>query len=242
MTTTYDDLRAHGNSVYKVIRPASTPAAEVAAYWPPRGEQVMAVLSQPIQDLMEQGKKLGWANLGTVGNTEHLMKHGDHTPWSAGKARGILYAKDTDVPDWAVDRLIAMCRSNYDTSWIDFFNVRGRQYDHTGTDVGSSGDHHLHISIDVGAERRSVTLFRDLAAGKATVPTTPTPATQIPTPLADIGKQTPFVIKQIGTAEVWLTDGFNRRHVPSDVWPVYEKKYGPLILVAKAASYGSEIA
>ncbi|MFZ1426657.1 MAG: hypothetical protein WAS21_07815 [Geminicoccaceae bacterium] len=133
------------------------------SYPPPAGTRVAWSLTQPIQDLLDQGTAAGIENLGTIGNTAHLQRHGDHTPWSAGKVRGKIYAKDSHAPAdfeaWLVDK----CRSSYDTSWIDFFNINNKQYDNAGRYLGRNDDVHLHISVRKGFENTHVTLFTDYA-------------------------------------------------------------------------------
>jgi len=119
-----------------------------------------------VQNLVDQGKKHGFAHLGTIGNLAHLKKHGDHTPWSAGKKRGRIYAKDTDTPDWGEEVLLALCRNqDYDTQWMDFFNINHRQFDNAGHLLATNHpDGHLHLSVNVGFENRPVTLFDDMVA------------------------------------------------------------------------------
>ena len=123
-------------------------------------------LSQPVADLAAQCEQLDWPILGIVGNTDHLKKHGDHTPWSKGKKRGILYAIDANPPPGFEPWFIARCRDDdYDTTWIDFANINGSQYNADGVRLGSSPDHHLHISVALGDENTHVTLFTDFAGG-----------------------------------------------------------------------------
>lgn len=157
---TVETLRARGNLAGRYVRPAGSDG------WPPAvGTPVAWVASQPVQDLLDQGRRLGWRNLGTIGNTAHLRGHGDHTGHSGGKQRGVVYAKDTALPDGGRAALLKLCRTDdYDTTWIDFFNVDGRQYNFAGTDVGWSGDQHLHVSVRRGHELRKVTLFTDMKA------------------------------------------------------------------------------
>lgn len=133
---------------------------------PQPGTRVQWKLTQPIADLCEQGSRHGFANLGTVGDTGHLRKHGDHTPWSKGKLPGWIYGKDTDMPSPGFRKwLVEQCRrADYDTSWIDFFNVDGRQYDNSGDPVATSGDYHFHLSVRKGYENTHVTLFDDFVA------------------------------------------------------------------------------
>lgn len=161
--STYSELVGRSNVRGSTIRPWDTPASELANYWPhTAGQSVDWVLTQPIQDLVNQGKALGWTNLGTIGDEYHRRRHGDHTPWSAGKVRNVLYAKDTKHPSWLREELVKLCKSDYFTLWIDFFNVDGRQYDAGGNYLGSSSDYHLHISVAKGHELRRVHLFADL--------------------------------------------------------------------------------
>lgn len=155
-----ESLKARGNLTGAYVRPTGSDR------WPPAvGTRVRWVLSQPVMDMLNQGKRLGWRNLGTIGNTAHLRKHGDHTAHSAGKMRGVVYAKDTDIPAAAKNALLQLCRMpDYDTRWIDFFNVGNQQYNYAGVDVGPSGDAHLHVSVRQGHELARVTLFDDMHA------------------------------------------------------------------------------
>src|SRR4029078_4085300 len=87
------ELRARGNATGSYVRPQGSDS-----YPPAVGVSVGWVLAQPVQDLLDQGRALKWRNLGTIGNLAHLQKHGDHTAHSAGKVRGVVYAKDTELP------------------------------------------------------------------------------------------------------------------------------------------------
>jgi len=154
------ELRARGNATGSYVRPQGSDS-----YPPDVGVSVGWVLAQPVQDLLDQGRALKWRNLGTIGNLAHLQKHGDHTAHSAGKVRGIVYAKDTELPGGGADAVLWLCRQrDYDTSYIDFFNVDGAQYNYAGVKKRSSSDQHLHVSIRRGAELLRVTLFDDVAA------------------------------------------------------------------------------
>ncbi|MGH3646216.1 MAG: hypothetical protein ACRDTM_03425 [Micromonosporaceae bacterium] len=155
----FETLKARGNRHGVAVRPHSNDG------FPPAGGTPVAwVVAQPVQDMLDQAKTLGWADSGTIGNGDHLRKHGDHTPWSHGKKRGILYAKDTKDPPWLEKELLKLCRKpDYDTTWIDFINVNGSQYNFAGKRVADSGDFHLHISVRAGKELTRVTLFRDIA-------------------------------------------------------------------------------
>lgn len=151
-------LRNRGNKTGTAVRPHDNDGVG-----PPGGTAVTWVVAQPIQDLIEQGSRIGWGHLGEIGDFGHLRKHGDHTPWSLGKQRGIVYAKDTAEPSWVQQELLKLCRrDDYDTTWIDFININNRQFSFSGVDQGFSGDAHLHVSVRKGHELRHVTLFDDL--------------------------------------------------------------------------------
>jgi hypothetical protein len=133
---------------------------------PRPGTVVAWRLAQPIIDLAQQAEALGWPILGIVGNTEHLRKHGDHTPWSRGKTPGVIYAIDVHPPAGFEAYYVAQCRrADYDTRWIDFININGRQFNAAGVKVANSSDEHLHISVAKGHEDTHVTLFGDYAGG-----------------------------------------------------------------------------
>lgn len=155
--STYQVLIERGNKRGTITRPAGSDG-----YPPPPGTVVPWVLSQPTQDNLKQKYLLGWEHLGDLGNIEHLKLHGDHTPWSASKLRGIVYADDTKDPGWLEEQLASLCGiDSYDTSWIDFYNINYRQYDYTGRVITSSYDSHLHISVKLNSELVSHTLLLD---------------------------------------------------------------------------------
>lgn len=133
---------------------------------PRPGTVVSWRLAQPIIDLARQAEELGWPILGIVGNTDHLRRHGDHTPWSKGKTPGVIYAIDVHPPAGFQAYYVAQCRrADYDTQWIDFINIDGRQFNAAGVKVDNSPDQHLHISVAKGHEDTHVTLFGDYAGG-----------------------------------------------------------------------------
>jgi hypothetical protein len=170
-----------------------------------------------VQDLLDQGKRLGWSNKGTIGNAEHLKRHGDHTGHSAGKLGGILYAKDTWCSGASLNALIELCkRADYDTTWIDFFNALGSQYSYAGVRRGPSDDQHLHISVKRGQELRRVTLFTDMAAVMAGTFRPPVKAPPMPEPFKRLGFLDGAVLLQVGgDPKVWLTGRGKRAHVTS---------------------------
>lgn len=188
-------------------------------FWPPVGTHVNWTLVNGIFDLATQVDSYGqhgWIVVGTIGNTDHLKLHGDHTPWSnisgVQKVRGKVYAidfKSTDPTEHARfrDWLINTCQSNYDTTWIDFFNILGAQYDFAGNRVASSTDQHCHISVNKGFETRHVSLFNDYV--HAVHPVIPPPP-----PLVKRDREM-RVIKSADSNAVWISNGISRVHVPS---------------------------
>lgn len=132
---------------------------------PRPGTTVSWRLATPIANLAAQAEELGWPILGIVGNIAHLRKHGDHTPWSKGKKPGVIYGGDFKPPDPFEAWYVATARSDYDTSWVDFININGRQYNNAGQKVANSSDEHLHVSVALGHENTTVTLFTDYAGG-----------------------------------------------------------------------------
>ncbi len=205
-----DTLRSRGNLSGWYVRPAGSDAE------PPRaGTRVDWVACQPVQDLLEQGKRAGWRNLGTIGNEAHLKRHGDHTGHSKGKTRGVVYAKDTDVPQAAGQALIELCRiPDYDTTYIDFFNWRGRQYNSAGRDVGPSSDQHLHVSVRRGHELTRITLFNDVVAVMAGT------FRKAATPMPPIFNQLGFIagaqlVQLPGDPAIWLAGRGKRAQVMS---------------------------
>lgn len=139
-----------------VTRPAGSDS-----YWPPVGTRVAWHACRGVQMMHDQANDWDVLQLGVVGNTAHLQKHGDHTPWSAGKARGVVYAIDLDMPDEFGPWLIAKCKSTYNTKFIDFFNFRNQQYGLDGSNYGYNPDHHLHMSIQFGHENDAVNIIND---------------------------------------------------------------------------------
>lgn len=153
----YSTLKARGNQSGVTVRPQGSDS-----YPPPPGTEVPWVLAQPNQDNLIQKQQLGWRNLGTIGDVYHRQLHGDHTPWSAGKVQGVVYADDTEEPSWVEDAILRLCRmDDYDTRWIHFFNINGSQYNYAGERVASSGDYHLHTSTREGFELTRHTLLLD---------------------------------------------------------------------------------
>lgn len=133
------------------------------SYWPPIGTNVPWRAIATVCDMYDHAAEFHFTCLGVKGNRLHLQKHGDHTPYSAGKKHGWIYAIDLDMPDSFGPWFRKKCQSNYDTMWVDFWNFRNRQYDNAGNDVGYSDDHHLHLSGQVNYEAARTNLIKDYA-------------------------------------------------------------------------------
>lgn len=150
-------------------------------FWPPVGTVVEWFAVQPVVDLATQALAAGWPILGTIGEKlTHLTKHGDHTPWSYGKKRSYVYAIDLAPPAAFEKYLVALCKSTVDTTWIDFWNMNGSQYDHGGNRVADSGDEHLHLSVALGAETKHVTVITDYLVTMRIVAAAPTKTSSTP--------------------------------------------------------------
>ncbi len=182
---------------------------------PVAGSRVSWVLAPILVRLAEQAERIGWT-VYSIGNADHLKKHGDHTPWSAGKSRGIVYAIDVMIPDALLPAFkvwfLAYCKSNADTTWIDFFNLAGSQYDFAGRRVASSSDHHLHLSVNRGHENKISDLF-DKWRTRNNPPAPPKPAPTNPATPEKRKDNSVFLIRTSDGA-VYKTDGFKAEHIP----------------------------
>jgi hypothetical protein len=187
------------------------------SYWPPVGTRVAWHLAPILVRLGGQAESLGWT-VYSIGNVDHLKKHGDHSPWSVvsgvTKTRGIVYAIDVMVPDTILSLfkiwMLAYCKSSADTTWIDFFNLGNEQFNFAGKKTANSTDHHLHLSVKKGSENKVSDLFnawRDRNKKPTPAPTTP-PVATTPKERRD---DTVFLVKK-GSA-VYKTDGFKGVHV-----------------------------
>lgn len=135
---------------------------------PSTGKSYEVKFTQPVVDLKEQNARHEdyFRHGGDLGNLDHLWGKGDHTPWSEGKLPGWIYAKDTFCPRDFEEWIVKKCKSDYDTTWIDFFNIDYSQYDNAGNRLQSSGDGHFHVSVAKGFEHKHVTLFDDYVREK----------------------------------------------------------------------------
>lgn len=150
---------------------------------PSNGQKVAWTLAPGLATLGRQLDKLKitWYS---IGNADHLdnVPAGGHTPWKPKAPFGMVTAIDVmKTPDSLVERAILALMKNphYDTSWIDFINTNGSQYDFDGRRQGSSGDYHLHLETLPQRTRFTSNLFYDMFGWPAGVihpsGTTPSP-------------------------------------------------------------------
>lgn len=140
-----------------VVRPAGSDD-----YFPPPGTRVQWRAHGIIQRMYDQAKVHGVEVKGVIGNLDHLRKHGGHTPWEPNKPLGVVHAIDLEAPGLG-DFILGICRSDEDTSFIEFLNWRGRQYDYGGNDLGPNDDEHLHFEVNAGREHLAVDLINRYA-------------------------------------------------------------------------------
>jgi hypothetical protein len=226
-------------------RPADALADYRAGYWPAPGTRVPWVLAPVLIRLGESAEALGWT-VYSIGDAEtHLTKHGDHTPWSDpgapgggdAKTRGIVYAIDVMVPTVTQPAfeawLVAYCRSDADTTWIDFFNIHGSQYNYAGVRLATSADQHLHLSIRKGKESAISSLF---SAWKAHInPPPPPPAVK--------GKPDMKLVSVQGdtTGAIYKTDGWAYQHVQPAEYPTLKAVFGAPVPVPTLKGLGTEV-
>lgn len=94
----------------------------------------------------------------SIGNTDHLRGEGGHTPWKPGAPPGVVTAIDVMATPYAdvERRVVSVLRSVLNTSFVDFVNTNGHQYDWNGRRQGPSGDYHWHLEV-LGARTTGVT-------------------------------------------------------------------------------------
>jgi hypothetical protein len=209
-------------------RPAEALSDYRAGYWPPPGTKVAWVLAPILIRLAESAESLGWTVYSIGDKENHLVKHGDHTPWSdpgapgAPKKRGVVYAIDVMVPSVTVPAftkwLISYCKSNVDTSWIDFFNIGGSQYNFAGSRLGSSTDQHLHLSVQLGKENAISALF---SAWRLFVDPPPPPPIRKGIPDMKLIK-----ITGDKTGAIYRTDGWFYEHLTPAAYNVLKLIFG----------------
>jgi len=184
---------------------------------PSTGKPVRWVLAPGLTLLGQQLDKLGitWYS---IGNADHLKKKGGHTPWKPGAPLGVVTAIDVMKSGYAdvERRILKVMKSNIDTTWIDFINVNGSQYDWDGRRQGSSGDHHLHLEVLGNRTHFTTNLFYDMfgyPAGAVKVP--PAKAPVVPpktTPVSTVAVtwEDPDMFKFVklrSRDDVWVVQG-----------------------------------
>lgn len=178
---------------------------------PSSGRQVAWTLAAGLATLGRQLDKLGitWYS---IGNADHLRGSGGHTPWKPGAPFGVVTAIDVmKTPDAMVERAILLLMKSplYDTSWIDFINTNGHQYDWDGRYQGMSGDFHLHLEILGNRTDFSSNLFYDMFGwpDKPTNPVTPS----VPT---DTLRTDDMILVKINSRDdVWKAEGDKLYHL-----------------------------
>jgi hypothetical protein len=208
---------------------------------PSTGRRVAWTLAPGLAKLGRQLDKLGitWYSIGDVG---HLKRKGGHTPWKPGAPFGTVTAIDVMASPYAVVErgiLRLMKQDNYDTTWIDFINTNGSQYDWNGRRQGSSGDHHLHLEVLGSRTSFTSDLFYDMFGWPAGTRPPTTPPTKPPVPVAQIEEVTMKLIMQKGKPERWKTDGFVREHIKTMAEvAALEAVFGKTVEVADPEAFG----
>lgn len=191
---------------------------------PSTGKAVAWKLAPGLALLGRQLDKLGitWYS---IGNADHLKKQGGHTPWKPGAPFGIVTAIDVMEPRYAdvEARILRAMRSDVDTSWIDFINVNGSQYDWDGRRQASSGDHHLHLEVLGNRTSFTSNLFYEMWGFPELPKPTPKPADPVPVKFW----RTAVLVQKTGEAEVWcVVPGVGRYHVTKDTIVSHRALYG----------------
>ncbi len=210
---------------------------------PSNGARVAWTLAPGLATLGRQLDKLGitWYS---IGNADHLKRSGGHTPWKPGAPFGTVTAIDVMASPYAVVEkaiLRLMKQASYDTSWIDFINTNGSQYDYDGRRQASSGDHHLHLEVLGNRTSFTSNLFYDMfgwpAGTKPSPP--PKPPVVVTPPPAPTEEVTMKVIAEKGKPERWKTDGFVREHIKTmDDVAALEAVFGKTVEVSDPEAFG----
>jgi hypothetical protein len=179
----------------------------------------------------------------SIGNSEHLKRHGGHTPWKPEAPFGVVTAIDVMASAHAdvERRILKLMKSDFDTSWIDFINVNGSQYDWDGRRQGSSGDQHLHLEVLGNRTSFTSNLFLEMWAPPK--PASKPPAKTPPAKPSETGEVTMRVIQKRGDDKRWKTDGFGREHIKTmeDVADL-EAAFGKTVPVNNLNAFGPEVA
>lgn len=186
---------------------------------PSNGKRVSWKAAVPIVDAVRQANASGITAY-VIGDASHLRRSGGHTPWKPGAPYGVVTATDIMVSNPATFEkalLRLMKASGYDTTWIDFININGHQYDFDGRYQGTSGDHHLHLEALGGRTNHAGnTLIRDavsLTKGGPMPGAKPPVVKPTPAPTVPKEEEEMRLVQTKGLDPVYLTDLKTRVHV-----------------------------
>lgn len=186
---------------------------------PATGKAVRWVLAPGLQVIGQQLDKLGitWYS---IGDAYHLSRQGGHTPWKPGAPFGVVTAIDIMKSGYATveKSILRVMKSDVDTTFIDFINVNGSQYDWDGRRQGSSGDFHLHLEVLGGRTNFTTNLGYEVFGYPAGVkkPTSSKPQTPAPTVTWEDPDMFKFV-KLRSTDPVYVVRGGGKiQHVSKD--------------------------
>lgn len=176
---------------------------------PSTGQSVAWVLAPCLQREASIAEATG-LTVWSIGNANHLLRSGGHTPWRTGSPFGIVWAIDVMVDNAGIavpfeKWLITYLKSDVDTTWIRFVNVNGSQYDSAGNRLASSADHHFHLEIRDGKQNAFTTLFASWR-DRNKVPDTD---------FAFAGDGPMVLVQAPSDPKVYATNGIVKRHVPS---------------------------
>jgi hypothetical protein len=208
---------------------------------PHTGKRVNWVLAPGLVKLGAQLDKLGvtWYS---IGNADHLKLQGGHTPWKPGAPAGMVTAIDVmKTPDATVEAEILklMKTAAYDTSWIDFINTNGHQYDWDGRYQGTSGDYHLHLETLGNRTSFTSTLFYDMFGWPTGTKPTPVPAPAVVTKEDDM-----VLVKLTSRGDVWKSEDGVLWHLSPEQFKAAQAGGFSVKTVAteeELSFYGSEI-
>jgi hypothetical protein len=191
---------------------------------PSTGKPVVWRLAPGLALLGRQLDQLGitWYS---IGNADHLKRSGGHTPWKPGAPLGVVTAIDVMASPYAdvERRILKLMKSDFDTSWVDFVNTNGSQYDWDGRRQGSSGDHHLHLEVLGNRTSFTSNLFYAMWAPTPPPVVKPPPVVETPTER----RRKTMLVQKTGENEVWcVVPGVGRYHVTKETYASHLAVYG----------------
>jgi hypothetical protein len=212
---------------------------------PSNGQWVNWVLAPGLVVLGHQLDALGvtWYS---IGNSDHLddVPGGGHTPWKPGAPFGMVTAIDVMKEPYSMvekDILKLMKTPSYDTSWIDFINTNGHQYDWDGTYQQDSGDYHLHLETLGSHTNFTSNLFYDMFGW----PGLHKPPTTTPPVYTGVLKEDDMVLVKISSRDdVWKAEGDKLYHLTPAQFKAAKAAGYPVKTVStqeELALFGTEI-